>query len=209
MNRKAKALEFIGEQYTINVVGRNVLITDPMKDYAIEKMAKVERISNRIIDVLISMDIQRNDHIVDILLKINDTKIKSQAITQDMYASIDKAVDKILNQVRRYKDRLDDHHTKGIKPVEVNVDILQREADTDFNHDIEVENQQQLYEKYRPHQVVSTEKRYLSTLDREQAILKLDLSGDVFLIYRCQEDLKLKAIYRRKDNNFAIIEIES
>lgn len=208
MNRKAKALEFIDEEYTINVVGRNVLVTEAMKDYAIEKISKVERFTNRIIDVLISMDIQKNDHIVDILLKINDTKIKSQAITLDMYASIDKAVDKILNQVRRYKDRLDDHHTKGIKPVEVNVNIIQREAE-DFNHEIESENQNQLYEKYLPHKVVSTEKRYLPTLDREQAILKLDLSGDVFLIYRCQEDLKLKAIYRRKDNNFAIIEIES
>lgn len=207
MNRKAKALEFIEEGYSVNVVGRNVLITDAMKDYAIEKLSRVERITNRIIDVVITMDIQRGDHTVDINLKINDIRIKSQATTHDMYASIDKAIDKLVNQVRRYKDRLDDHHTKAVKAVEVNVNVL--EAPIDVNAEIEAENQRELYEKYRPHQIVSREKQHLLTLDQEQAILKLDLSGEIFLAYRSQEDLKLKVLYRRKDGNFAIVEVES
>ena len=35
---KAKALEFVDKGYDITVTGRNVLITDPMKDYAMEKL---------------------------------------------------------------------------------------------------------------------------------------------------------------------------
>ena len=42
MSRKSKALEFAAEAYDISVTGRNVQVTDSMKDYVIEKISKIE-----------------------------------------------------------------------------------------------------------------------------------------------------------------------
>ena len=94
------------DHYSISVTGRHVQVTDAMKQYAIEKVSKIERFSDRIIDVQVTMDIQKLDHIVDIVVKVNHTLIKSHATTTDMYASINTAVQKLERQVRRYKKRL-------------------------------------------------------------------------------------------------------
>lgn len=211
MSRRSKAAEFLQEAYNINVTGRNVLVTDAMKDYAIEKVSKIEKFSNRIIDVLIIMDVQKSVHSVDIVLKTDNIKIKSEASTDNMYASIDKAVDKLETQLLRYKDRIQDHHAKKAAHIDMQVNVL-RPADDELNEvnsEIEDENQRRLFDKYRPHQIVSKETHCLKTLSDGEAIMKMELSGDVFLIYTGEDTQKIKIIYRRNDGDFGVIQPEA
>src|ERR1700733_14649795 len=111
MSRKSKAAEFVLEGWDIQITGRNVLVTDAMKNYAMEKISKIERFNNnRILEVSVIMDIQRFEHRVDIVLKVDNLKMKSQGVSNDMYASVDMAVDKLMEQLRRYKSRVQDYH---------------------------------------------------------------------------------------------------
>ncbi len=211
MNRKTKALQFANEEYNIAVTGRHVEITDSMKDYAIEKVSKIERFSQRIIDVIVTMDIQKLEHRVDIVLRVDHTKIKASASSDDMYASIDKAVDKLSEQLRRYKSKLNDHHAKGGKVVEMNVNVFKApraEELLDVNEDIEEENRRRLEAAYHPHQIVAKETRPLKTLTNDEALMKMELSRDVFLVFRSEEDRKLKVMYRRTDGDYGVIEPE-
>ena len=148
MNQKAKAAEFVQEGYGFNVTvtGRNVQVTDAMKAYAMEKIAKIERFSTRIIDLVMTMDIQKLDHRVDIMIKLNDILIKSHAVSENMYASIDLAIDKIQSQIRRYKRRLQDHQAKPhSEAIEMTVNVLRPNVEqylVDINDEIEDENLQ-------------------------------------------------------------------
>ena len=219
MSRKSKAAEFIEEGYNIDVVGRNVQVTDSMKSYAMEKVLKIERFNLRIIDVSITMDIQKLDHRVDIKLKIDHIKIKSQATTTDMYASIDLAVDKIQSQLRKYKDKIRDHQARHASSIDMKVNILKRveefdeeEAEYDLKkingsyEDGQLHNN--LVAAYRPHDIVHKKTIPLRVLTNQEAVMKMELSGDAFLLYRCEEDNKLKVMYRSKDGNFGVIETE-
>lgn len=211
MSRKAKALEFIQEGYSVNVVGRNIAVTDAMKDYALEKVTKIDRFGARIIDVLVTMEVQKIDHKVEIVLKVNDTKIKCQAISDNMYASIDKAVDKLGAQLRKYKTKLTNHHMPREDVEDMIVKIFKSAEDentTDVNLDIEEENNRELFDQFKPGELVSQEKRKLKTLNVEEALTKFELSGDSFLIFRREEDRKVCVIYRRKDKQLAMIETE-
>ncbi|MGK5594158.1 MAG: ribosome hibernation-promoting factor, HPF/YfiA family [Parachlamydiaceae bacterium] len=211
MSRKAKALEFVNDQYDIGITGRNVLVTDAMKNYALEKLSKVERISPRIVEMNLVMDIQRVDHRVDIVAKINNLKIKSQAVTDDMYASIDKAVDKLEAQLLKYKNKIQDHHARGVKSIDMNVNVIQphrNDATVEVNDEIEDENFRQEVDSYRPHAIVAKETRPLKYLTYDEAIMKMELSQDAFLIFINEADRKTKVIYRRKDGNYGIIEPE-
>lgn len=208
---KAKAAEFVNKEYDIVVTGRHVLITDAMKDYAMEKVSKIERISHRIVDVVVTMDIQKLEHRVDIIAKVNNFKIKSHASTDDMYASIDKAVNKLETQLLRYKNKISDHRAQGIKTIDMNVNVIKPHLDDEINEvnfEIEDVNVHKIIDKYKPHQIVSQEKKPLKTLTYEEAILKMDLSQDVFLIFESEEDKKIKVIYRRNDSNYGMIEVE-
>ncbi|SCA63855.1 Putative sigma-54 modulation protein [Chlamydiales bacterium SCGC AG-110-P3] len=206
MDRKVK--EANAQDYDVTVTGRHVLVTDAMKDYAFDKISKIERFNLRIIDVIVTMDIQKLQHIVNIELKVNDFRLKSTAVSNDIYASIDKAVDKVQAQLRRYKERLNDRQTRGLKVVDMQVNVLRKPADADIqevNDDIEEETARRLEEKFRPHDIVKSETRPLKILTTEEAVMKMELSGDLFFIYRCEEDQKLKVIYRRSDGDYGLI----
>lgn len=211
MSRKSKAAEFLDEVYNISVTGRNVMVTDAMKDYAIDKVSKIEKFSDRIIDVMVTMDVQKIEHRVDIVLKVNHIKIKSHAVSDNMYASIDKAVHKIEAQLLRYKSKLQDHHAKGVAAIDMNVNVLRSATDEellDVNLDIEDENSKRMLDKYSPHRIMKKETHPLKTLTDGEAMMKMDLSGDNFLIYRCEDSRRLKVIYRRTDGDFGVIEPE-
>lgn len=212
MSRKSKAAEFVDEGYTIDVVGRNVLVTDAMRDYAIEKLSKIERLTNRIIDAAITLEVQKLEQRCDIVMKVGHIKIKSHASTDNIYASIDKAVDKLEAQLSRYKNRIQDHHAKPLEAVDMNVNVYRSPSEeilSEVNEDIEEETLRRKFDEYRPREVVSQKKKALKFLTHDEAILKMELSGDAFLIFRSELDRKLKVIYRRKDGNYAIVEPEA
>ncbi|MFI0435451.1 MAG: ribosome hibernation-promoting factor, HPF/YfiA family [Parachlamydiaceae bacterium] len=206
MNRKDKALEFADATYNIQITGRHVEVTEAMKDYALEKISKIERFMNRIIDVNVIMDIQRVDHRVEIILKLGNTKITSKASTTDMYVSIDQAVDKLETQILRYKSKLQDHHAKGHAVLNMAVNVLNpNDLEEDLESDEEGAGHHE-FARFKPHRVVKQESRPLKTLTYEEAMMKMELSGDQFLIFKNEEDQKLKVIYRRHDENYGIIE---
>ena len=211
MSRKSKAAEFVEEGYNITVTGRHVAVTDAMKDYVMEKISKIEKFSNRIIDAVVTMEVQKYEQRVDIVLKVNNIKIKSQAISDDMYVSIDKAVHKLEAQLLKYKNKLKDHQAKGNGAVEMSVDVLRSAPDEELfelNDEIESETKRRLMDKYMPHKIVSRSKIPLKTLTDGEAIMKLDLSGDSFMVYRGEENKKIKIIYRRDDGDFGLIQPE-
>jgi putative sigma-54 modulation protein len=212
MTRKEKAAEFVQEGYQINITGRNVIITDALRNYVYDKVSKIERFTDRIINVNVILEVQRADQKCEITMKVNNLKIMSRANSTDMYATIDLAVNKLQRQLLKYKRRLNEHHARNVATVDLNVNVLapHREDDLkDINEDIEELNEQEAVESYRPHQIVSQETLPMKSLTYDEAIMKMELSGDAFLIFRSEVDHKIKVIYRRNDGNYGVIEPEA
>lgn len=207
VTKKEKAAQFADQVYDIHVTGRNVAVTDALKDYVIDKVSKIERISDRIIDVNVTLDKQKNDHRVDIVMKVGNVLIKSHASTDDLYASVDKAVDKLQRQFKRYKTRLQNHHSKPLEFVDMQVNILSsEEADLqEINDAIEDETRRSLESAFKPREVVAKETVPLKVLSIDEAVMKMDLSGHEFLLFREVKTRKLNLLYRRGDGKFAIM----
>lgn len=208
MSRKSKAAEFVDEEYSLTINGRNVQVTDAMKNYVMDKLTKLDKYGTRIIDIAVTMDIQRFQHQCDIVVKLNQIKIRSSATSENMYISIDRALDKIQAQLKKYKQRIQDHHAKPLEEIDMTVNVLRPSVAGDvaeINDDIEAETVRQMDEEYRPHQVVKQEKRSLKVLNWDEAIMKMELSGDNFLVFRNEKDRKINIIYRRDDGDFGIL----
>ncbi|MGD0664681.1 MAG: ribosome-associated translation inhibitor RaiA [Rhabdochlamydiaceae bacterium] len=191
----------------INILGRNVFVTDSMKDYAFEKLSKIERFHNHIMDIHVTMDVQKMEQSVIILLHLDHFRVKVSASSTDMYASIDKAVEKLQAKIRRWKSRIQDHHQKARKVVDMQISVLKRPfTDVDYiNEAIEIENAAQEMEEYQAPTIIGTDSRPMKVLTTEEAIMKMELSDDGFMLFRCEEDHKLKVIYRRKDGHYGLI----
>lgn len=195
--------------YYINIIGRHVHVTDAMKNYAMEKLSKLERFHNHIIEVHVTLDIQKLEHSALIIMKFNHFKVTAHAVTSDMYVSIDQAVDKIQKQFRRWKNKIQDHTQKKVSVGEMQVHILERPDEiAEYNEEIEFEVAQSRAKEMKPGKVIGNKTLPLKTLTSEEAVMKMELSGDGFMVYRGEEDQKLKVIYRRKDGNYGIIKTE-
>ena len=207
MSRKINSVEDQG--YNVTITGRHLQVTESMKDYALEKISKMERFFPHIIDIIVTMDIQKLDHRVDVVFQFGHFRVKAQAMSDSMYKSIDKVLSKLQSQLRRYKSKIQNHHAKGLKAIDMNVNVYRRPDEVEeFNDKIDDENRRQLEESYKPHEILKRETRPLKVLTFDEVIMKMELSGDFFQIFRSEEDQKIKVIYKRKDGCYGIIEPE-
>lgn len=191
--------------YNITIVGRNALVTEAMKNYFWDKLSKVERFHNHIMHVFVTMDIQRVEQTVTIILKFDHFEVKVHATTTDMYASIDKAIDRLVVKLRRWKEKIQDHHKKGMVPKEMRVDILERPylEEEEFNEEIEAARKEAAF--FAP-KIIGNDSLPLKTLTGDEAIMKMELSDHPFMIFRDEVDMLLKVIYKRPDGNYGIVQ---
>lgn len=207
MSNKDKFAEEESLGYNLNIVGKNFQLTEPIRKHIWDKLAKLERFHTHIMDVHVILDIQKVEHVCVITCHFNHIKVKVEARSTDMYASIDKAIQKLQHLFSKWKGKLQDYHRKPMNVVDMSVNVYRRppmDEVEEINHEIEAENMK----RWMPHKVIANETQVLKDLSTEEAIMKMELSSDPFMLYRDETDKKLKLIYRREDEHYGIIQAE-
>ena len=212
MTKKTRAevkQKFAGEEYPIHVIGRHLEVTDAMRDYACEKLAKIERFGGRVVEATVILEHIKQLYTCTYVVTVNRLKIKVTGKEAEFYACVDNAIDRLKHKLQRYVDKLHNHHAKPLHEVDMQVNVIQGPipAIDDINDQIEEQNLKELEEQFSPGQIVTQKSRPLKILSTDEAVMKMELSENNFLVYRCEEDQKLKVIYRRQDKNYGIIEL--
>src|SRR5690606_38450127 len=93
------------------LIGRNLEITDPMRQYTEEKLAKLDRFSDQIVDARVSMSYDTNKNAaspakVEVQVNLPNGVIRAEERAQDTYAAIDLVVEKLERQLKRFKGRM-------------------------------------------------------------------------------------------------------
>ncbi len=203
-NTRFENHEFEGMK--LSIFGKSVLVTDAMKNYALEKIAKLERLNSHILDIHVTLDVQKIEHHASIVVHFSHFNAKVEAVTMDMYASIDKAFDKLQAALRKWKGKIQDHHKKKISKTEMEVNILERFEDDIPEFNEEISNFQK--REFEMPKIIARETKPLKMLTITEAMMKLELSADEFLLFRGEEDAKLRLMYRRNDGNYGLIKAE-
>jgi putative sigma-54 modulation protein len=94
----------------ITVKTRHMESSDAIKDYVEAKAAKLPRYFDRIQSIEVVLDIEADQPTAEVIVQAGQkhTFVASHR-DKDMYATIDQCMDKISQQLRRYKDKLRDH----------------------------------------------------------------------------------------------------
>ncbi|MDE3047392.1 MAG: ribosome-associated translation inhibitor RaiA, partial [Verrucomicrobiota bacterium] len=185
-------------------------VTDALRSYVWEKLSRIERIADQIIDVHVVLDAQKLEKTCSIVMNFIRFHIKVQVGKDNMYEAIDKAVDRVVKLIRRYKTKLQSYRNKHLSTVDIHVNVIQPLKDdlSAINDDIEAENAQAEAKKFSMHKVVAKEMMPLKTLTQDEAIMKMEITSDPFMIFRSEEDQKLKVIYRREDENYGLVQVQ-
>lgn len=194
--------------YNIYITAKNFELTAPMRQHIEDKLTKIERFHSHIMDVHVTLEIQKVEHACIITCHFNQMKVKVEARSTDMYASIDRAIQKLQHLFRKWKGKLQDYHKKPLNMVDLTVNVYRRPPHEDETEEINKQIEAEMLKDWMPHDVKSTESRVLKTISLEEAIMKMELSQDQFMLFRDEKDQKLKLIYRREDAHYGVIQTE-
>ena len=93
-----------------NVSFRNMDSSTSLRSYATDKLERIcDKYVQGKVDASVVMTVEKFWHIANFTLQIKNLTVKGQERSEDMYSSIDLALDKIEKQLRRHKDRLRDY----------------------------------------------------------------------------------------------------
>lgn len=179
-------------------------LTPPIRSYAEEKFAKIDRFSIPIQKVQFAYEVERYNQTVTILVfASNHIRIRASVTTKDMYASIDAVIGIIQSKFRKFHELLKAHHLKSASLKDPNhwTDEIE-----EINHSIEEQNEQARRDEMLP-PVTFRSKRPLSMLLTEEAIMKMELSDDECMVYKDERTQELRAIYKRNDGTYGVHEV--
>jgi putative sigma-54 modulation protein len=102
----------------INITGHHVEVTPALRAYVTEKMQRIARHFDQVSSINVILNVEKLQQQAEATVTAAGRTIFATETAMDMYASIDKLVDKLDRQVRRYKERITDHHHTKHEPVD-------------------------------------------------------------------------------------------
>ena len=165
--------------------GERMEVTDSMKEYAIDKLSRVEKYfdnpNNIVCKVIFS--IRGREQKVEVTINGGKYDLRAEVSHSDLYAAIDLVVDKLETQMRKYKSKL------------MSKDRVQI-----------VYNEEEIIDDDEIEEIVKRKKVYLKPMHEEDAILEMELSGHNFYIYKDIKTENVNVLYKRYDGTYGIIE---
>lgn len=168
-------------KYTIR--GQKLEVTDAIRDYAVSKIDKMEKYFENPdeVSVKVVFSIRGREQKVEITINSINFDLRSEVSHNDMYAAIDLAVDKLEQQMRKFKSKL-----MSKERVEIVYDDI---IDDDLLEE-----------------VVKRKKVYLKPMDEEEAIMQMELLGHTFFVFKDIKTEKVNVLYKRLDGAYGVIE---
>ena len=96
----------------VKMTGHHVDITDALREYVNNKMERLERHFDHIVDVQVTLTVEKNRHRAEATINLSGGQIHAESEEEQMYAAVDLLVDKLDRQVLRHKEKLTNHHAK-------------------------------------------------------------------------------------------------
>ena len=100
----------------LQLTGHHVEITPAIRDYVTEKLARINRHFDHVIDVNVIMTVEKLDQKIEANVHLSGKDIHVTCHEEDMYAAIDGLMDKLDRQILKHKEKFRvSRHAPGIK----------------------------------------------------------------------------------------------
>ena len=219
----------------IQVKGRHVVVTEPLRDYAEEKLAKLHRqLSERHIDEVTRVELElivekghnsADSQVAEATVFTRGPVMRARESSPDMYASIDLVTEKLQRQAKKYHDKV--HHkalrhtaAKAVAPLggPRGIELGERPADAGEAAEtgeprpapapltLAPEPTDNGGNNHDDARVVKSKQFALKPMSVDEATLQLELIGHSFFVFTNAESGDTNVVYRRNDGDYGLIE---
>lgn len=182
----------------VNVRGKNKYVpTQDVKIRAEEKIQKLNQYFRRPDDLQAEVVCKAYEayEVVEVTIPTKNIILRAEVKAETVLSAIDLAIDKLETQMRRHKDKIESS-IKRRGGVKEHYSQMQ-DNDLDVERIDPLENLKTL---------VKEKQIILEPMDREEAILAMEMSGHDFYMYLDKSTHKTAVVYLRNDGNYGVIE---
>ncbi len=172
-----------------NITGRNVTVSDGMKDQIDRKLGKLSKFFKEDATCNVTLSTEKNKYKVEVTIPVKDGVIRAEESTPDKFQSLDLVVDVIERQIRRYRTRLIDRHQSS----EFSAAFAEEPEDMADEDEIHIER---------------TKHFDLKPMTAEEACLQMELVGHTFFVFQNGDTGNVAVVYKRKGGTYGLIEPE-
>lgn len=171
------------------VKGRRMDVTPAIREYAEQKVGRVAKIlDSQLMSAEVELYTERNPSIekgqvAEVTVHTKGHIIRAKESASDLYAAIDLVSEKLENQVRRFKSKIVDRHTKGEAVHAAAPAVVEPEEPA----------------------IVKTKSLSRKPMSTDEAILQMELLGHDFFVYHPEDSDGTNVLYRRKDGDYGLI----
>jgi putative sigma-54 modulation protein len=178
----------------VGFTGKSVGLGDREREYAQKKLERLARHFNTARDAQLAHKVERNRHHVEVQVDLNGIILRGEARSGDPLEAIDEVADKLEEQLRRLKGKLRSH--KGRASATAVASAL-------------AELPEEVEESAEPLPGVVRRKRFLvKPMSVEEAALQMELLNHDFFAFLSAETGEPNVLYRRKDGDYGLLELE-
>lgn len=206
----------------ITITGRNITLSDRFRDFVAQKSERIDHLDKAVdrLEVTVSRHNDANgnhhDDRVELTIRGHSHVIRAESGAADKYSAFDVAIDKLIERVRRAKDKRKIHRGKqhhmtslgeavdqgfaevALTPITGSVPVV---SETDLESDID--------DAANDSPIVIREKSFAAThMTASEAVDHMELVGHDFFLYLDAETNAPSVVYRRKGWNYGVIRLE-
>lgn len=166
--------------------GKNIEVTEAMKEKVMKKMKKFEKFFNENTEVNTTFRTEKNKHIVEASILHNGNTYRAEEKNDDMYTSIDKIIDILDGQIKKGKEKLEKKNkTESVK--------------TSFPA---------LKSNKQSKKITEVRKYSAKPMTIQEAIMQLNLGSEWFIMFSNSETKQVNMVYRLEDGGYGLVESE-
>lgn len=200
----------------IVVVGRHTEIPERFRRHVEDKLSKVAQLAPRAQRVDVEVTHEKNPRLSEICERVELTVrgkgpvIRAEAMADDPYAALDIAMTKLMERLRRARDRRKDHRGGPLTPVEVRAAEAEELAPAEPDGEVTVGEDGVVEKMLGDSPIVIREKLHTAqpmTLD--DALYEMEMVGHDFFLFVDAETSLPSVAYRRRGWSYGVIRLDS
>ena len=175
----------------VNIYGKNITVTPALSEKIEKKLNHLEKyfmIDDSVVANVV-VRVYPNKQKIEVTIPTKYAVLRTEVVHDDLYAAIDLAIDKLEDQIRRQKTRL----------IRKNKEKLAYAFIEEMDFEDSYEDNDEL---------VRTKTVTADTMELDEAIMRMEMLGHSFFIYRDNETNEIAVVYKRHDGGYGLLETE-
>jgi putative sigma-54 modulation protein len=179
--------------------GRKAHLTDDLKGFVEQKLAKLERILHEDPDAHVILSLEKHRHLAEIIVKARIGSMTAKANGGDFLTSAGLAADRVLAQARRLHEKIASSRKRGARRSSSRRGPGRMLAGPDGSGSGED----------NARRIVAMNRVPLKPMSIDEAIQEMETTRGSFLLFRNASSQQVSVVFRRDDGRFGLIEPEA